>query len=404
MHGVYYTTVNGVSGWYGFYKGELATTAPYGVANLLPNEAGWWCIDSLTGQVDFSQNGFEFVREENGTGHLWYVRDGQVDFSRNGAYIYPDHVIPAEKYCWLVGGQIDQTCSGVYYMNLDGTEGWYGFLEGQQITYTLLPNPDDGSWWYVSTNGQIDFSRTGIVRARDHYYHLAEDAWYVRNGQVDFSYTGLVYENEKCYLVQDGRVQKENNSLAYLTLNGETAWWQVTDGYICTGNDKNYDEETLVYYDGSWWYVKNHKVDFSYNGFVDYKDTLWYVKNGRYSYETTGFVMADGYSCYYVTNGRFDDSYEDVVYGSIDGETAWWMINNGRCAYWKMAETHAEPDSFAANTNGLWACNDGRVNFDLNGPYTGTVPYNVEKNQRVMIRYHYQMKNGQVTGLQVEVV
>ena len=150
--------------------------------------------------------------------------------------------------------------------------------------------------------------------------------------------------------------------------------------------------------------MKNHKVDFSYNGFVDYKDTLWYVKNGRYSYETTGFVMVDGYSCYYVTNGRFDDSYEDVVYGSIDGETAWWMINNGRCAYWKMAETHAEPDSFAANTNGLWACNDGRVNFDLNGPYTGTVPYNVEKNQRVMIRYHYQMKNGQVTGLQVEVV
>ena len=226
----------------------------------------------------------------------------------------------------------------------------------------------------------------------------------MRNGQVDFSYNGLVYENEKCYLVQDGRVQKENNSLAYLTLNGETAWWQVTDGYICTGNDKNYDEETLVYYDGSWWYVKNHKVDFSYNGFVDYKDTLWYVKNGRYSYETTGFVMADGYSCYYVTNGRFDNSYEDVVYGSIDGETAWWMINNGRCAYWKMEETHTEPDSFAANTNGLWACNDGRVNFDLNGPYTSTVPYNVEKNQRVMIQYHYQMENGQVTGLQVEVV
>ena len=404
VHGVYYTTVNGVSGWYGFYKGELATTAPYGVANLLPNEAGWWCIDSLTGQVDFSKNGFEFVREENGTGHLWYVRAGQVDFSRNGAYIYPDHVIPAEKYCWLVGGQIDQTCSGVYYLNLDGIEGWYGFLEGQQITYTLLPNPDDGSWWYVGGNGQVNFSYTGIFRAKDHSYHLAEDAWYVRNGQVDFSYTGLVYENEKCYLVQDGRVQKENNSLAYLTLNGETAWWQVTDGYICTENDKKYDEETLVYYDGSWWYVKNHKVDFSYNGFVDYKGTLWYVKNGRYSYETTGFVMADGYSCYYVTNGRFDNSYEDVVYGSIDGETAWWMINNGRCAYWKMEETHAEPDSFAANTNGLWACNYGRVNFDLNGPYTGTVPYNVEKNQRVMIQYHYQMENGQVTGLQVEVV
>ena len=110
----------------------------------------------------------------------------------------------------------------------------------------MLPNPDDGSWWYVGGNGQVNFSYTGIFRAKDHSYHLAEDAWYVRNGQVDFSYTGLVYENEKCYLVQDGRVQKENNSLAYLTLNGETAWWQVTDGYICTENDKNYEEEKLV--------------------------------------------------------------------------------------------------------------------------------------------------------------
>ena len=236
--GILWTTIDGVSGWYGFYKGELATTAPSEVANLLPNEAGWWCIDMLTGQVDFSKNGFKSVRDENGTGHLWYVRDGQVDFSLNGAYIYPDHVIPAEKYCWLVGGQIDKTCSGVYYMNLDGIEGWYGFLEGQQITYTLLPNPDDGSWWYVSTNGQIDFSRTGIVRARDHYYHLAEDAWYVRNGQVDFSYTGLVYGDEKCYLVQDGRSTEGNNSLAYLTLNGETAWWQVTDGCITPGKTK----------------------------------------------------------------------------------------------------------------------------------------------------------------------
>ena len=394
VNGLCYVSINGTEGWYNFKDGMV--TGAY--HQLVEYNGSWWYIGK-DAEVDFSYTGV--CQNSAGT---WYVKNGQVDFGFSGVLEGKSENFHKPYKYYFVNGKTYERVHGVYYTTVNGVSGWYGFLEGQQITYTLLPNPDDGSWWYVGGNGQVNFSYTGIVRAKDHSYHLAEDAWYVRNGQVDFSYTGLVYENEKCYLVQDGRVQRENNSLAYLTLNGETAWWQVTDGYICTENDKKYDEETLVYYDGSWWYVKNHKVDFSYNGFVDYKGTLWYVKNGRYSYETTGFVMADGYSSYYVTNGRFDNSYEDVVYGSIDGETAWWMINNGRCAYWKMAETHTEPDSFAANANGLWACNDGRVNFDLNGPYTGTVPYNVEKNQRVMIRYHYQMENGQVTGLQVEVV
>lgn len=401
VHGVYYTTVNGVTGWYGFYKGELATTAPYGVANLLPNEVGWWCIDTMTGQVDFTKNGLQYVQEENGTGHRWYVRGGQVDFSYNGAYAHPYDIIPGEKYCWIVGGQVDQTCSGVYYLNINGTEGWYAFSEGEQITYSLLPNPDNGTWWYVGGNGMVDFSYTGIGQARDHSYHTAEDRWYVRNGQVDFSYAGVVYQSDRYYLVQDGRVQKENNSLAYLTLNGETAWWQVTDGYISTEYDKN-DNGTLVFYDGSWWYVKNHKVDFSYTGFVNYNDSMWYVENGRYSYETTGFVMADGFSCYYVTNGRFDDSCADVVYGSINGEDAWWVISGGRCGYWKTADSHDAPDTYAANANGLWACNDGRVNFSLNGTFTGTETYYVGENQMVTMHYVYQVENGQVTAIQVE--
>ena len=44
-------------------------------------------------------------------------------------------------------GIVGYVAAIVYYLNLVGIEGWYGFLEGQQITYTLLPNPDDGSWW-----------------------------------------------------------------------------------------------------------------------------------------------------------------------------------------------------------------------------------------------------------------
>lgn len=109
--------------------------------------------------------------KKNGTGHLWYVRDGQVDFSRNGAYIYPDHVIPAEKYCWLVGGQIDQTCSGVYYLNLDGTEGWYGFRRTTDYLY-FASKSGDGSWMVRGGNGQVIFPIQDCS-GKGHSYHLA---------------------------------------------------------------------------------------------------------------------------------------------------------------------------------------------------------------------------------------
>lgn len=45
---------------------------------------------------------------------------------------------------------------------------------------------------------------------------------------------------------------------------------------------------------GSWWYVRNYKIDFSYNGFGTNGDQKWYVESGQVQFGYTG--IASGYN------------------------------------------------------------------------------------------------------------
>ena len=89
LNGVFYTTVNGVLGWYGYSQGALATTWESGdgedYGTVLSNGSGWWYIDPRTGMVDFSYTGLarnEFPGDD--WYHYWYVENGQVNFNYNG--------------------------------------------------------------------------------------------------------------------------------------------------------------------------------------------------------------------------------------------------------------------------------------------------------------------------------
>ena len=57
LTGVYYTEVKGNYGWYGFYKGQLASRDWYygpTIGYVLSNASGWWYINPETGLVDFN--------------------------------------------------------------------------------------------------------------------------------------------------------------------------------------------------------------------------------------------------------------------------------------------------------------------------------------------------------------
>ena len=183
LTGVFYTTVNGVAGWYGFSEGALATSWETGngtrYGTVLSNGSGWWYVDPNNGQVDFSFTGLarnEFPGDD--WYHYWYVENGQVNFNYNGFYTYTNKYNEA-YVCYITGGQTDVNVNGVYLLTVNGKTDWYGLWRGMYTTNEVLMNPNDGSWWYVGDEGVIDFSYAGIGYRYDQEGDTL-DSWYVK--------------------------------------------------------------------------------------------------------------------------------------------------------------------------------------------------------------------------------
>ena len=289
LTGVFYTKVNGAEGWYGFYKGELATSDDYYEApgRVLSNVSGWWYINPKTGLVDFNYNGLG-ITEDDDWYHYWYVENGQINFNFNGLYNYHTRYY-GDILCCITNGQVDPNVNGVYQLTVNGQTNWYGFFQGMQTEDEVLMNPYDGSWWYTGDDGLVDFSYTGIAERYDQNGDKF-DSWYVRNGQVDFSSNGWVKINNHYVYVRNGMLQSDLNGLVQATIDGKDGWWEVDHGTLFDNTNYYY---TLCYYGGSWWAVYNSQVDFSYTGFVEHDGTRWYVENGRVNFDKTGFVNTE---------------------------------------------------------------------------------------------------------------
>ena len=119
LTGVFYTKVNGAEGWYGFYKGELATSDDYYEApgRVLSNVSGWWYINPKTGLVDFNYNGLG-ITEDDDWYHYWYVENGQINFNFNGLYNYHTRYY-GDILCCITNGQVDPNVNGVYQLTVN---------------------------------------------------------------------------------------------------------------------------------------------------------------------------------------------------------------------------------------------------------------------------------------------
>ena len=401
LTGVFYTTVNGAEGWYGFYKGELATSDDYYEApgRVLSNASGWWYINPKTGLVDFNYNGLG-ITEDDDWYHYWYVENGQINFNFNGLYNYHTRYY-GDVLCYITNGQVDPNVNGVYQLTVNGKTNWYGFVQGMQTEDEVLMNPYDGSWWYTGDDGLVDFSYTGIAERYDQNGD-GFDRWYVRNGQVDFSSNGWVKINNHYVYVRNGMLQNDLNGLVQATIDGKDGWWEVDEGMILYYTNYYY---TLSYYGGSWWAVYNSQVDFSYTGFVEHDGTSWYVENGRVNFDKTGFVKTEEADTYaYVQNGQYNRTFHGAIYAELNGKNSWWQVKDGNCVHSANAAWNGRPDSFAANENGLWAIVNGEVAFDVTGEYSYGTYYSVSGEDSIYVSYIYQVENGLVTSMQATVL
>ena len=401
LTGVFYTKVNGAEGWYGFYKGELATSDDYYEApgRVLSNASGWWYINPKNGLVDFNYNGLG-ITEDDDWYHYWYVENGQINFNFNGLYNYHTRYY-GDILCCITNGQVDPNVNGVYQLTVNGQTNWYGFFQGMQTEDEVLMNPYDGSWWYTGDDGLVDFSYTGIAERYDQNGDKF-DSWYVRNGQVDFSSNGWVKINNHYVYVRNGMLQSDLNGLVQATIDGKDGWWEVDHGTLFDNTNYYY---TLCYYGGSWWAVYNSQVDFSYTGFVEHDGTRWYVENGRVNFDKTGFVNTEEADTYaYVQNGQYNKTFHGAIYGELNGKNSWWQVKNGNCVHSANAAWNGKPDSFAANENGLWAIVNGEVAFDVTGEYSYGTYYSVSGEDSIYVSYIYQVENGLVTSMQATVL
>lgn len=401
LTGVFYTKVNGAEGWYGFYKGELATSDDYYEApgRVLSNVSGWWYINPKTGLVDFNYNGLG-ITEDDDWYHYWYVENGQINFNFNGLYNYHTRYY-GDILCYITNGQVDPNVNGVYQLTVNGQTNWYGFFQGMQTEDEVLMNPYDGSWWYTGDDGLVDFSYTGIAERYDQNGDKF-DSWYVRNGQVDFSSNGWVKINNHYVYVRNGMLQSDLNGLVQATIDGKDGWWEVDHGTLFDNTNYYY---TLCYYGGSWWAVYNSQVDFSYTGFVEHDGTRWYVENGRVNFDKTGFVNTEEADTYaYVQNGQYNKTFHGAIYAELNGKNSWWQVKDGNCVHSANAAWNGKPDSFAANENGLWAIVNGEVAFDVTGEYSYGTYYSVSREDSIYVSYIYQVENGLVTSMQATVL
>ena len=401
LTGVFYTKVNGAEGWYGFYKGELATSDDYYEApgRVLSNVSGWWYINPKTGLVDFNYNGLG-ITEDDDWYHYWYVENGQINFNFNGLYNYHTRYY-GDILCYITNGQVDPNVNGVYQLTVNGQTNWYGFVQGMQTEDEVLMNPYDGSWWYTGDDGLVDFSYTGIAERYDQNGDKF-DSWYVRNGQVDFSSNGWVKINNHYVYVRNGMLQSDLNGLVQATIDGKDGWWEVDHGTLFDNTNYYY---TLCYYGGSWWAVYNSQVDFSYTGFVEHDGTRWYVENGRVNFDKTGFVNTEEADTYaYVQNGQYNKTFHGAIYAELNGKNSWWQVKDGNCVHSANAAWAGKPDSFAANENGLWAIVNGEVAFNVTGEYSYGTYYSVSGEDSIYVSYIYQVENGLVTSMQATVL
>lgn len=227
---------------------------------------------------------------------------------------------------------------------------------------------------YVYNGNQFDFSLSGRLLP-------AADGWgYVENGKVNTSKSGVFHSVNGWYLVTNGWVDFNTSGIKWIDGDNYYSFdhgkWVLTDNLVLS-------------YGGTRWYVKDGKIDKSFNGFAANAEGIWKITNGQVDTSYTNVVnnpggFASNGVYLYFKNGQFQPNAETIA----NNENGWWVIRNGQVDFsangvFKKIKTENETsDSWwyceggkviftyngaALNGNGIWYISGGKVDFNYNG-------------------------------------
>ena len=135
-----------------------------------------------------------------------------------------------------------------------------------------------------------------------------------------------------------------------LVLSSDGSWYYMKNGKI------DYDYDDLAQNEYGWWKISNGTVDFGYTGLAQNEYGWWKVSNGTVDFGYTGLAQNE-YGCWKVSNGTVDFSANGLLYDNIN--IKWWYFNNGAIDY--------NYDGLALNEYGWWKISNGTVDFEYTG-------------------------------------
>ena len=135
-----------------------------------------------------------------------------------------------------------------------------------------------------------------------------------------------------------------------LVLSSDGSWYYMKNGKI------DYDYDGLAQNEYGWWKISNGTVDFGYTGLAQNEYGWWKVSNGTVDFGYTGLAQNE-YGCWKVSNGTVDFSANGLLYDNMSEK--WWYFNNGAIDY--------NYDGLALNEYGWWKISNGTVDFKYTG-------------------------------------
>ena len=148
------------------------------------------------------------------------------------------------------------------------------------------------------------------------------------------------------YYMKNGKIDYDYDDLA----QNEYGWWKISNGTV------DFGYTGLAQNEYGWWKVSNGTVDFSANGLLydNMSEKWWYFNNGAIDYNYDGLALNE-YGWWKISNGTVDFGYTGLALN----EYGWWKVSNGTVDFGYTG--------LAQNEYGWWKISNGTVDFSANG-------------------------------------
>ena len=300
-NGVIDTSYTGLYYWNNYWWYVNSGKIDFDYDGVVGNENGWWKVKG--GKVDFTFNGLS-----NNQYGCWKLVNGKVDFGFTGLA----NNVYGDWYCQ--NGKVQTGLTDVINVANDQYKGWYYVKNGKVQTGQETVQCNKNGWWYIGKDGKVDFTKNTVAKNQYgwwcivngkvdfNYNGLANNQygwWKLENGKVNFNFNGIASNKNGDWYCQGSKVQFDKTDVVYCDNNKFKGWYYIKNGQI------QYNNETVQYNKNGWWYIgKDGKVNFDFNGIAHNQNGDWFIKNGKVDFTYNNNNYEWNGKIYNIINGK----------------------------------------------------------------------------------------------------